>query len=155
DRHHDLVGARCIVEPNFHAVKVAADVGCVFVSKRNVEDHTEASALLGRWNQGCAFAKHFAHGCAELRVKNGGGMFDFAVFANSGCFAVTFGFRAVNTERDHRPLSQQLTKFFANHGQLRKIINESSSAGVFNHGHGGGAAGGWIDLPAHLGAGFF
>src|SRR5258707_14849763 len=47
-RHHDLVGARRVVDLHFHAVEMAAHEGCVLVTERNIERRSRPAALLGR-----------------------------------------------------------------------------------------------------------
>src|SRR4029079_14860438 len=54
DRHHDLVGARRIVDLHFHAVEMAAHEGCVLVAQRNTERRSRATALLRGRDQRCA-----------------------------------------------------------------------------------------------------
>ncbi len=43
NRHHDLVGARRIVDLHFHAVEMAAHEGCVLVAERNIERGARAA----------------------------------------------------------------------------------------------------------------
>src|SRR5437763_1848066 len=68
DRHHDLIGTRRIVNANFHAVKVAAHEGGIFVSQGDIERSAHASTFLRRRNQGRAFAQEFAYRCAQFRM---------------------------------------------------------------------------------------
>src|SRR6266478_5675324 len=91
DGYEDFVGARGVVDANFHAVEVAADEGGVFVAERNVESDSWAAAFFGRGNERRAFAESFADWRAEFGMKNGGGVFEFAVFPDGSGFAVAFG----------------------------------------------------------------
>src|SRR6185312_1494460 len=56
-RHHDLVGARRIVDLHFHPVEMAAHEGRVLVAKRNVERGPRPAALLRRGDQRRALAQ--------------------------------------------------------------------------------------------------
>src|SRR4051794_14374665 len=51
DRHHDLVGARRVVDLHFHAIEMAAHEGRVLVAERNVQRAAGTAALFRRWNQ--------------------------------------------------------------------------------------------------------
>src|ERR1700742_4320039 len=48
NRDHDLVGARRVVDLHFHAVKMAAHEGCVFVAERDIQRSAGPAALLRR-----------------------------------------------------------------------------------------------------------
>jgi len=77
-----------VVDSNFHAVEVAADEGGIFVAERNVEGDSGAAAFFGRGNERGAFSKGFADGRAEFGMKNGGGVFEFTIFADRCGLAV-------------------------------------------------------------------
>src|SRR5258708_18300270 len=81
DGYEDFVGARGVVDANFHAVEVAADEGGIFVAERNVEGDSGAAAFFGRGNERGAFSKGFADGRAEFGMKNGGGVVEVIICA--------------------------------------------------------------------------
>src|SRR5581483_1185091 len=81
DRHHDFIGARRVVDANFHAIEVTADKSRVLVAEGNVEDHAHSAALLGGGNQRRAFAEHSSNRSPQLRMQNGGSVLKLSVFA--------------------------------------------------------------------------
>src|SRR5258708_10487925 len=98
DGYEDFVGARGVVDANFHAVEVAADKGGIFVAERNVEGDSGAAELFGRGNERRAFSKCFADGRAELWGQNGGGVFEVTIFAHHCGLSVALRGRAGNAQ---------------------------------------------------------
>src|SRR4051812_23494028 len=72
DCHHDFICARRIVDADFHTVEMTANIGGIFVSEGNVQDHTHATAFLRRRDEGRASSEDVAHRCAKLGMKNSG-----------------------------------------------------------------------------------
>src|SRR5258708_40178504 len=92
---------------------MAADESGVFVAEGDVERHAGAAAFFRRGNQRGAFAERFADRRAELRMKNRGGMFEFAVFTDSCGLAVTFRGTAGNAKSCDGAFGQKSAKFLA------------------------------------------
>jgi hypothetical protein len=62
------------------------------------------------------------------------GVFQLAVFADRGGLAVALRFRAVDSQRRHRPFRQQFAELLADRNQRREILDISSGKRVFDHG---------------------
>ena len=77
-------------------------------------------------------------------------MLELAILADGGGLAVAVRLGAVDAERSHRALRQQITKFFADRDQRGEILDIFSGKGIFDHGDRGGAPRRGRDLAAHL-----
>src|SRR3989337_1441588 len=96
--YHDFVGARRIVDAHFHAIKMTAHEGCVFVADGNIEHHSKTATLLRRGYKGSPLAQHLAKWCPELRVKDRCRMLEFAILAHDCGLAITLHIAAWNSE---------------------------------------------------------
>src|SRR5260370_10562402 len=97
DGYEDFVGARGVVDANFHAVEVAADEGGSFVAERNVEGDSGAAAFFGRGNERGAFSKGFTDGRAEFGIKNAGGVLGFTIFSHRSALPLPLPISARHT----------------------------------------------------------
>src|SRR5215469_8301424 len=61
ERQQNLVGARSVADANFHRIKMAADVGGIDVSDRNIDPSAGPPDFLGGGNDGFCIAENFAH----------------------------------------------------------------------------------------------
>jgi hypothetical protein len=102
DGDHDLIGARRIVDLHLHAVEMASHERRVLVAERNVQDGSHAAAFLGRRNQRRTLAQDFAHRRTHLRMQDGCGVLEFAVFTHRRRLAVTLRLGAVDAQRGNR-----------------------------------------------------
>src|SRR5215471_14426747 len=89
ERKQNLVGAGSVADANFHRVKMAADVGCIDVSDRNIEPSAGPPDFLRGGNDGFCIAENLAH-----RVSPGNmpqrAVLQFASGADDCAFTVAF-----------------------------------------------------------------
>ena len=98
---------------------MAAHIRRILVAQRDIDRRAGPAQFLDRRHQGCAFFDLLAQRRAQLRVKDRGGMFPFAVFADNRGLAIAFGFLGLNAERIYAHLAEGLTQLRADFHQLR------------------------------------
>ena len=87
---HDFIGSGSVINSDFHAIEVTADESSIFVTERNIERHAQPAAFFRGRNQRRALAQNLSYWRAKLRVENGCGMLDLAIFAYRSGLAVAF-----------------------------------------------------------------
>src|SRR4051812_44856507 len=110
DRDHDLVGARRVVDLDFHPVEMAAHKRRILVAEGNIERRAGAASLLRRRDQRRALAQYFPHRRTHFGVKNRGRMFQLAVLADRRSLAIALRLGTVDTECCHGPLRQKFAQ---------------------------------------------
>ena len=77
-------------------------------------------------------------------------MLQLAVLADGRGLAVALRLRAVDAERRHRALRQEIAEFLADRDQGREILDIFAGKGIFDHGDRRGAPRRRRDLSAHF-----
>jgi len=124
------------------------------VAERHVDGGAEAATFLGRGHERRALFDRLAQRRAELRVKDRGGVFEFARFADDGGLAVALRFARRDAERLNALVAEQAAEFFADGDQRVEVFFITAGERVVDHGHRECTARRRLDRLAHLDAGF-
>ena len=106
----------------------------------NVEHHAHAAAFLGRRDQRRALAENLAKGRSKLRMKDGGGVFKFAILANRRRLAIALDVSSGDAQCRHRARGQKATQLLANVDEGAQVFLIFAREGIGDHRNGGGAA---------------
>lgn len=155
DGDEDFIGAGGIVDADFNAVEMRANIGRIFMAEGDIEDLSGTAHFFGGGHQSRAFFDFLAQRGTHFGMKQGGGVFQLAILANHRRFAVAFGLGGGDPKCLNAFAAKQRAKLCADFDQRREIFDIAPGERIGDDSTGHGLAGGRRDGLADLPVGFF